>query len=182
MARVQCVRAAIAAVVWSSCVALTLLLPAGASAASYTVDYTYHDPAFLANNRCNNDTVNLSGDFHIRMTTTPRLNGTTVQSSVTGLNLRGWTVVSTDDPLLPQRRYRGDDRTNTYSFEALPPYPTTYSVTHWQKLVPEGNYPTMYLVTVFRETVLLDGTPALPTLEAAYVTCTQPKCSHRRDD
>jgi hypothetical protein len=179
MARVQSVRAAIAAFASTSFVALMLVSPGAASAE--TVEYTYHDPAFLAVNQCNGDSVNLSGDFRIRMTTTPRKNGVTVNTSVTGLNLRGETLVSTDDPLLPQRRYRGDDATNNYSYEALPPYPSTYSVTHWQRLIPEGNYPTMYLVTVFRETVLASGAPAIPTLEAAYVTCVKPKCSSRRD-
>ncbi len=61
-----------------------------------------------------------------------------------------------------------------YSYYAPPPQPSTHRYTHWTKLVPEGNAPTMYLVVVIRETILADGTP-VPVAERAYL-----KCSSRR--
>jgi hypothetical protein len=177
MARTRSLRAALAAVSMSV-VAMLLLLPSGASARSQTVEYTFHNPLFIADNLCNGDVVGLSGDFHVRVTTTPRRNGGyRVVSSVNGRDLRGETLAPQ-----PRRRYRGDDSENTYSYVAPPPYPSTYSVTHWTRLVPEGRAPTMYLVIVLRQTIAADGTPVVPTVERMYLSCKPPKGSHDGDD
>jgi hypothetical protein len=155
-----------------------LLLPGAASAASKTVEYTFHNPLFIADNLCNGDVVGLSGDFYVRVTTTPTRNGGyRVVSSVNGRDLQGETLAPQ-----PPRRYRGDDSENTYSYVAPPPYPATYSVTHWTRLVPEGDAPTMYLVIVLRETIAADGTPVVPTLERTYLKCKPPKGSSKRHD
>lgn len=150
--------------------------PADAPAAGQTVEYTFHNPAFLADNLCNGDAVNLSGDFHVRVTTTPTANGGyRVVSSVDARDLRGERIAP-----LPAISYRGADSENTYTYSAPPPYPTTVSVLHWTKLVPQAKAPTMYLVVVLRETIASDGT-VVPLLDRMYLVCTQPKCSSWKD-
>jgi hypothetical protein len=140
-----------------------------------TVHYTIHVPAMVLDNLCNGEPVNLSGDLAITETTRPARNGGyTVTSSTDGRNLRGTGLVT-------QLPYSGDDNEQSYAYYAPPPYPSTYEVTHWTKLVPHGNAPSMYLVVVLREVVAADGT-VVPTFERAYLTCKQPKCSHRKVD
>ena len=140
-----------------------------------TVETTINLPALILTNLCNADTVNLSGDLHIRTTTTPRANGGyTVQSSAIARDLRGQRIAPA-----PFIGYHGDDGENTFSYYAPPPYPSTHRVVHWTRLIPEANAPTMYLVLVLRETIAADGT-VVPVFERAYLVCTQPRCSSSR--
>jgi hypothetical protein len=145
------------------------------SAKGQTVDTTINLPALVLDNLCNADVVNLSGDLHIRTTTTPRGNGGfTVTSSASATGLRGTRIAPT-----PEIRYRGDDVENTFSYYAPPPYPSTHRVVHWTRLIPSAKAPSMYLVLVLRETITADGR-AVPTFERAYLVCSQPSCSSER--
>jgi hypothetical protein len=136
---------------------------------SQTVKITINVPALVLDNLCNGDVVNLSGDMTITTTTTPRSDGSyTVKSSAIAKGLTGSRIAPP-----PVIGYKGDDAENTYSYVAPPPYPSTHTVTHWTKLVPQGNAPTMYLVTVLRETTLADGT-TVPVLDRAYLACSPP--------
>ena len=152
--------------------------PAGAGTRSNqgsTVDVTINVPAMVVDNLCNGDVVNLSGDMRIVTTTRPTGNGGyTVQSSATAKGLQGERIAPP-----PTIGYHGDDATNTFSYYAPPPYPATHEVVHWTKLIPEGNAPTMYLVTVLRETTTADGT-TVPVFERAYLVCKPPHCSSKR--
>jgi hypothetical protein len=139
-----------------------------------TVETTINLPALVLDNLCNLDVVNLSGDLHIRTTTTPTRNGGyTVQSSAIARDLRGNRIAP-----LPPIRYRGDDGSNTFSYYAPPPYPSTHRVVHWTRLIPEANAPSMYLVLVLRETILADGT-VVPVFERAFLVCKKPSCSSK---
>jgi hypothetical protein len=136
---------------------------------SQTVKITINVPALVLDNLCNADVVNLSGDMTITTTTTPRSDGSyTVRSSAIAKGLKGSRIAPP-----PAIGYKGDDAENTYSYVAPPPYPSTHTVTHWTKLVPQGKAPTMYLVTVLRETTMADGT-TVPVLERAYLACSPP--------
>jgi hypothetical protein len=142
------------------------------SSRGQTVDTTINLAAFPLDNLCNGDVVNLSGDLHIRTTTTPTAKGGyTVQSSANARDLRGNRIAP-----LPAIGYRGDDSENTFSYYAPPPYPSTHRVVHWTRLIPQGKAPSMYLVLVIRETILADGT-VVPVAEHAYLVCTKPTCS-----
>jgi hypothetical protein len=144
------------------------------SGGSTTVDVTLDVPAMVVDNLCNGDVVNLSGDMRVITTTTPTRNGGyTVRSSTIAKDLRGERIAPP-----PVIGYHGDDVTNSYSYYAPPPYPSTHQVVHWTKLVPEGNAPTMYLVIVLRETTA-NGT-TVPVLERTYLVCQQPSCSSQR--
>jgi hypothetical protein len=81
----------------------------------------------------------------------------------------------------PMTPYRGQDDENSFAYYAPPPYPSTFTVTHWTKLLPQANAPSMYLVIVLREVVAADGT-TVPTFQRAYLTCTQPTCSAQPGD
>jgi hypothetical protein len=134
-----------------------------------TVRITIDVPALVVNNLCNADTVNLHGQETITTQTTPTSNGGyKVVSILQARNLTGSRIAP-----LPAYGYTGDDTQNTYSYEAPPPYPTTVSLLHWTKLVPQFNAPAMWLVVVTREVITADGT-AIPTVDRAYLTCTQP--------
>jgi hypothetical protein len=134
-----------------------------------TVQITIDVPALVVNNLCNADTVNLHGQETITTQTTPTSNGGyKVVSILQARNLTGSRIAP-----LPAYGYTGDDTQNTYSYEAPPPYPTTVSLLHWTKLVPQANAPAMWLVVVTREVITADGT-AIPTVDRAYLTCTQP--------
>jgi hypothetical protein len=142
------------------------------SGGSQTVDVTINVPAMVLDNLCNADVVNLSGDMRIITTTTPTGNGGyTVQSSAIAKGLHGERI----EPL-PAIRYHGGDATNTFSYYAPPPYPSTHRVIHWTKLVSQGRAPDMYLVMVLRETTTANGT-TVPLFERAYLQCDTPKCS-----
>jgi hypothetical protein len=69
--------------------------------------------------------------------------------------------------------YVGDDTQNTYSYQAPPPYPTTVTLLHWTKLVPQYKAPAMWLVLVTREVINADGT-TVPAVTGAYLVCSQP--------
>jgi len=143
-----------------------------------TVKTTIHLAAFAADNLCNGDVVNLTGDLRIRVTTTPRSNGGyTVESSARADNLKGERIFP-----VPSIGYRGADDESSFAYYAPPPYPASFRVVHSTTLVPRGNAPRMYLVIETRETIAADGTPVVPTLERVYLTCTQPKCSATRED
>lgn len=134
-----------------------------------TVRITIDVPALVVNNLCNADTVNLHGQETITTQTTPTSNGGyKVVSILQARNLTGSRIAP-----LPAYGYTGDDTQNTYSYEAPPPYPTKVSLLHWTKLVPQANAPAMWLVVVTREVITADGT-AIPTVDRAYLTCTQP--------
>jgi hypothetical protein len=132
-----------------------------------TTEYTLHVAALPVTNLCNADAVILNGDLYIRETTTPAKNGGyTVQSTINGRNLTGSGLPST-------LNYKGEDREQSNAYYAPPPYPSTFTDAHYTKLVPQGNAPTMYLVIVLREVILADGT-VVPTIDKAYLVCTQP--------
>jgi hypothetical protein len=136
---------------------------------SQTVRITINLPALVLDNLCNADVVNLSGDLTITTTTTPQGDGGyTVRSSSVARNLTGTRIAP-----LPAIGYKGDDGENVYSYYAPPPQPSTHTVVHWTKLVPEGDAPTMYLVTVLRETTMADGT-TVPVLDRAYLSYSPP--------
>lgn len=153
--------------------ALTLLAaPPGEASRNKgtTVKTTINIPALVLDNLCNGDVVNLSGDLHIRTTTTPRRNGGyTVESTAIARDLRGNRIAPT-----PPIRYRGADGENTYSYFAPPPYPSSHRVVHWTQLVPEGKAPRMFLVIEIREQIAADGT-VIPVLERAYLSCKKPR-------
>jgi hypothetical protein len=127
-------------------------------------------PALVVENKCNLDTVNLHGQETITTSTTALSNGGyRVVSSLRANNLTGERIAP-----LPAYGYKGDDIENTNTYDAPPPNPTT-SVTllHWTRLVPQVNAPSMWLVIEFREVIAADGT-AVPTVDRAYLSCTQP--------
>jgi hypothetical protein len=133
------------------------------------VKTTINIPALVVENLCNLDTVVLSGDAHIVVVTTPhRDGGYTVRSSMRARNLTGERL----NP--PPMRYKGEDAENSYSYYAPPPQPSTHTVVHWTKLVPQGRAPIMWLVIVFRQTILADGTPVV-TVDRAFLACKPPR-------
>jgi hypothetical protein len=142
----------------------------GGSGGSQVVQITINVPALVLDNLCNADVVNLSGDMTITTITTPRSDGSyTVYSSAVAKNLTGQRIAPP-----PPIGYKGDDAENAFSYVAPPPYPSSHTVVHWTKLVPQGKAPTMYLVTVLRETTMADGT-TVPVLQKAYLACSPPK-------
>jgi hypothetical protein len=156
-------------------VAAQVVAPAAAEATGSTgggsqkVQITINVPALVVDNLCNADVVNLSGDMTITTITTPRSDGSfTVYSSAIARNLTGQRIAPP-----PPIGYKGDDGENAFSYIAPPPYPSSHSVVHWTKLVPLANAPTMYLVTVLRETTMADGT-TVPVLQKAYLACSPP--------
>lgn len=170
-------RAFAGSMVGAAVLAVTMVLPATApaKAQTQTVDYTLHVDAMVVDNLCNGEPVNLSGDLRIRETTTQRSDGSyTVNSTTNGKDLRGPGLVT-------MLNYRGQDSEQSNQYVAPPPYPTTFTDTHYTKLVPQGKAPSMYLVIVLREVVLGDGT-AIPTLNRMFLTCTKPKCSAQPGD
>jgi len=157
--------------------AVTGLLVLGAATASasnsYTVERTIHLPALAVTNLCNQgamkDQVDLQGDEHIRVTTTTRSDGTMiVNSNFNAPNLTGERYFPT-----PPIAYKGADGHQNFAYYPPPPYPYTLQVVHWTKLVPQYAAPTMWLVTVLRETVAPDA-PAIVTVDRAYLTCSEP--------
>ena len=145
---------------------------AGASSTSgktQVVRVTQNVAAMVIENLCNADTVNLHGQLTLTTATTPTSNGGfQIVSSVRANNLTGERIAP-----LPAYGYIGSDNQDSYSYIAPPPYPTTYSEKHWTKLVPQVNAPAMWLVVVTREVITADGT-AIPAVERAYFTCSQP--------
>jgi len=140
-----------------------------------TVRTTINLPAFVVDNLCNADVVNLHGDLHIVTTTTPTGNGGyTVRSTAIARDLQGNRIAPA-----PAIRYHGDDGENSFSYYAPPPFPSTHRDVHWTTLIPQGNAPRMFLVLVLRETIAPDGT-VVPVFERAYLTCQQPSCSDER--
>ena len=174
--------AVLGAIAMSVVITLSALLVGSTSAnatdrsgGGQTVVTTLNVPAMPLDNLCNGDVVNLSGDATIRITTTPRSDGgVTVRSVFDARNLRGSRIAP-----LPMIGYHGDYVENSYQYVAPPPYPTSARVTHYTKLVPEANAPTMYLVVVIRETLFADGT-VVPVAERAHLVCKEPRCSHQR--
>jgi hypothetical protein len=155
--------------------AVVAAAPADATSRGTTVRTTINIPAMVADNLCNGDVVNLSGDLTITTTTTPARNGGyTVQTSAVARDLRGTRIAPP-----PMIGYRGADGENTYSYYAPPPFPSTHRVVHWTTLIPDGNAPRMYLVLVIRETIAADGT-VIPVFERAYLVCKQPSCSAKK--
>ena len=139
-----------------------------------TTDVTLNIPLMFLDNLCNGDVVTLHGDLRIITRTTPTRNGGyTVRSTAIARNLQGERAAPP-----PPIGYHGDDGENTFSYYAPPPYPSTFRVVHWTRLVPEAPAPTMYLVLVLRETVLADGT-VVPVFERAFLVCARPTCSSR---
>ena len=130
------------------------------------VNATLQIPANVLDNLCNGDVVNLHGTLNIRTATTTQSNGSVRVVSTSRFTGTGARLNST--PI----NYHGDDTQNTAEYTAPPPYPSTFSVLQWTKLVPQGNAPTMWLVFVLREVVTPGGT--VPTLERTYLTCSQP--------
>jgi hypothetical protein len=162
----------------AAALALGTAIPAGASTSApnkgTTVRTTINLPAYVTDNLCNSDVVNLSGDLTITTTTTPAANGAyTVKSSSVANNLKGSRIAPP-----PMIGYRGSDVEDSYSYVAAPPYPSTHEDVHYTKLVPQGKAPTMYLVVVTRDTTAADGT-TVPVLERTYLACTPPSRSHK---
>lgn len=149
-----------------------LLTQSSASATTGQTQYTeitIDVPALVVDNLCNTDVVNLHGQMTIRTATTPTSGGgLRVASTASARNLTGERIAP-----VPTGGYTGDQVDNTYSYIAPPPYPTTYTLLHWLKLVPQFNAPAMWLVVVTREVITADGT-AVPVVDRAYLTCTQP--------
>jgi hypothetical protein len=140
------------------------------SGETQTVRTTIDVAALVLENLCNKDTVNLHGRETITVSTTPTSNGGfRVVSSMRANNLTGERIAP-----LPAYGYVGSDDQDTNSYIAAPPNPSTYSELHWTKLVPQkANEPAMWLVVVTREVITADGT-AIPTVERAYLSCSQP--------
>jgi hypothetical protein len=131
------------------------------------VKATLQIPANPMDNLCNGDVVNLHGKLNITTATTTLSNGAVRVVSTSRFTGTGSRIAPP-----PEIGYYGDDRQNTAEYTAPPPYPSTFSVLQWTKLVPRRNAPTMWLVFVLREVVTPEGT--VPTLERTYLTCMQP--------
>jgi hypothetical protein len=139
------------------------------SGKTQVVQVTQNVPALVIENLCNADTVNLHGQLVLTTATTPTSNGGLRVVSVMRANhLTGQRILPA-----PMYAYKGSDNSDAYSYIAPPPYPTTYSELHWTKLTPQFNAPAMWLVVVTREVITADGT-AIPSVERAYLTCSQP--------
>ena len=161
-----------------SVVAALLLTGAGQAAAragtastsnTQVVVVTQDVPALIVTNLCNTDTVNLHGQLVLATATTPTSNGGfRVVTVMRANNLTGQRIAPP-----PMYGYKGSDNSDSYSYIAPPPYPTTYSELHWTKLTPQFNAPAMWLVVVTREVITADGT-AIPSVERAYLSCSQP--------
>jgi hypothetical protein len=137
-----------------------------ALAQSQTTTTVIHLPAVPMTNLCNGDVVNLSGDLYITTTTTQNSNGSyTVDSVAAAPNLKGNRIAP-----LPPIGYKGQDVETSHSYNAPPPYPSSFDDYHYTKLVPQGKGPVMYLVVALRETVAPDGT-TVPTLDKTYLVC-----------
>jgi hypothetical protein len=145
-----------------------------AQARAQTVRTQIHIPLTVLTNLCADaEPVALSGDEYITTKTKPTRNGGyTVSASIVAPNLRGTGLVSN----VP---YRGVDGQRTFSYFAPPPFPATYDVTLYTVLKPQYKLPSMYLVTVIRQTIAFDGTP-ITTFRSVSLTCKQPTCSARR--
>ena len=142
---------------------------AGTSGNTQVTQITIDLAALPLENLCNGDTVNLHGQETITSSTTPTSNGgLQVVSDDRATNLTGQRILPA--PMYP---YTGGDTTDSYSYIAPAPYPTTYSGRHWTKLTPQFNAPAMWLVVVTREVISADGT-AIPSVERAYLSCSQP--------
>jgi hypothetical protein len=160
---------AIVMVATAAVMALVLAGPVSATTSGgQTVRTTIHLPAWEIDNLCNGaEPVILSGDMNITTRSTPdRSGGYTVQSSAVAHNLQGQGLVS-------MLRYEGDDVEDSNASYAPPPYPSSFSDAHYQRLVPKGPAPSMWLVVVLRETTAADGT-TIPTLDRMYLTCHGP--------
>jgi hypothetical protein len=97
---------------------------AGTSTTGQTqvVQVTQDVPALVIENLCNADTVNLHGQLVLTTATTPTANGGfRIVSSMRANNLTGERIAP-----LPAYGYTGSDNTDSYSYIAAPPYPTTY--------------------------------------------------------
>jgi hypothetical protein len=150
--------------------------PASAST-TYTVERTIHLAAVPLVNLCNTDLVNLQGDQHIVVRTTTRDDGTVIVNSVFNLkNARGQRYWP--QPPIP---YRGSDLEQDYSYLAPPPYPQTFQIVHWTKLIPQSPAPTMYLVSVWRETINPNAPATVTPEPRIYLVCKEP-CDHRNFD
>ena len=158
--------------------AAALVGAATAQAKSQTLRYTFHNPAYISDNLCSSsaEPVALAGDFTVTLTTTALANGAyVVRSSTVAHNLKGTGLIS----MVP---YNGQDTENSYQYNAVPPYPSSFSDVHWTKLVPKSSkIPAMWLVVVVREVVLADGTP-IPTIDRSYLACHQPTSHCDEDD
>jgi hypothetical protein len=140
-----------------------LLGLAPAAARAETVVAVIHVPAMVVENSCNGDQVNLSGDLRIKVTTkATKDGGTTVRSTTVG-HLSGQGLVT-------QLQYRSVDKEESFAYYAPPPGTGTFFDTQSTKLVPKGDAPSMFVVTVVKGTVAADGTLET-TLDQTYVTC-----------
>lgn len=158
--------------------ALTLVLAgaAGTSAAAggKTMRTTINLSALVLDNLCNGDVVVVSGDLHIRTTTTTHRNGGfSVASTAYAHNLRGERIAPA-----PPIGYHAHDGEDTHSYYAAPPQPSRHRVVHYTRLIPETPEPVMYLVVELQETVLADGT-VVPVLDRAYLKCSPPQDRER---
>jgi hypothetical protein len=158
------------------CVAALLVLAAapaqangGGGGKGTTVTTTINLEGKILANACNDDVVNMSGDETTTITTTPAAHGYIVDSKIAAPNLQGDKF----GPLPPYYHYSGADVERSHRYVATPPYPSTIRDYHLTKLVPWANAPTMWLMTVFKEVILYDGTPIV-TLDALYLYCSQP--------
>jgi hypothetical protein len=141
----------------------------GGAGGGQTVRTTLNIPAMVADNLCNGDVVELSGDLHITTTTTPHADGGfSVRSSADARNLRGFRIAP-----LPPVGYHGWDSEDSYSYYAAPPQPSQHRTVHWTRLVPESDQPVMYVVFEIRETVLADGV-VVPVLDRMELRCSPP--------
>jgi hypothetical protein len=135
-------------------------------------------PILPLENVCNGNLVNMSGVLYIVTATSPpdSRGGVTVISTLSAPNLSGYTI----EPQ-PYIEYRGGDGMNTYQYNALPPYRSSYRVLHWTKLVPKArNQPSMWLVVVIQETITTSTSGAAPVVKQVYLSCSEPK-SHEDD-
>jgi len=164
--------AAIGPVAFLAVAGLVAMGPTPVSAASSTTrtEITIRLEAATFVNLCNNDFVELAGDETIRVTRTTNSDGSsTVRSTLIAPNLTGKRAAP-----LPMIGYRGADAHQNYAYYAPAHFPYTLTVIHWQKLVPQGPAPTMYLVTVLRETLLDSSSAPVVTVDRLYLACTEP--------
>jgi hypothetical protein len=170
--------AAVIPVALISAATLVALNAAPTSASTtYTVERTIRLAAVPFTNLCNTDVVNLQGDQHILVRTTARDDGTVIVNSVFNLKdatgQRYWP-----EPPIP---YKGSDLEQDYSYLAPPPYPQTFQIVHWTKLIPQRPAPTMYLISVWRETVDPNAPPVITPEPRVYFVCKEPR-DHRNFD
>jgi hypothetical protein len=151
---------AMSALVLSLMVVVAWSAPAHAETVYTVINY----PGQVRDNRCNGEPIGLNGDLHILTTTTPTANGgSRVRTVAVTQGLEGASLVSN----VP---YHAVEVTLSFGHYVPPPGTGSFRYLVATLLVPEGDAPTMLLVTVIKGTLLFDGT-LTNEIERTYLVC-----------